>query len=741
MAAPPTSTPSPSSTPAPNLDDWLVRKTTLLAEQLLGNIATFAPQRAAYAKDAAAQLLADQALLAVSPDATISSCALHFPRSESNADRRLGGLHRDVAQLLFSTAAEEAAAAAELAGAHREKKRKALGIWSHIRLSKLVSVLSVRVRRQQEQARVEALSRKHATAIHAVDPSGLRWCLLKNRPVSSEVRNPLPMPIAPLPQHRASFARCLEFLRKHRDGIPWTAVGAEVDGYPVQLDATTGVRFLDLEHFAVYDDRRFDGCKRGYTPGVVERLFEALEGNTYFEHFLFGNNASGSKGCAGLVHKLLPPGHRFRTLYLAGMNVTQEADWKLLADTLRDDTHVEALWLKRNKVGVAGAKALAECLRANRTLRVLDLDETALGDDGFAAICDALAENGTVRHLYARGNGLGPASGAALAKCLRGRSERNLPGLRSVFLGSNRLGDEGVAAIAGALPFATDLRRLVLASNRIEAAGMRALAAAPLVPSLEVVDLGIEVTTADLGELPNRITDEGVDAVLEFLRNQQNLRSLAIAHNRFSRESLGKIYTAVGKEHPRLLHLDIGERGFKRDAAAWTQVVQELTRKIAAHHRWPLSYQQFICGGKLAALRNIRATRNIDSIYRTADFRGANRKKLVKRWPHDRVELEEEEQQQVAQRETDSTMLDPRCSGDFSSLYPPTLVSRSDAGIVGVAAAQRICDEIAKETTQRACSNLAAATSGDVAPETLAHFEELIASFQAPRAPQQQQQQ
>jgi hypothetical protein len=1285
LGTPPTvapTTPSASSSsslgtdaPVETSDVWRSVKELLLMagahpacdpEQLKG-------LRTTYLKQSLAQLAIDRALLDADPNAPISSCALHFPRSGSRLDVCLGGFHREAAQLLFPTTTDEAAAAVELRGEALEKKLKALRIWSQIRLSRLVSTLSAHVRRQQEQARVEELSRKHAAAIHAVDPSGLKWCLLKNRPVSDEVKNPLPMPIAPLPQDQASFRRCLEFLRKHRDGIQWTDVGTEIDGFPVQFDEVTKVRFLDLEHFAVYDDRRFDGCKRGYTPGVVDRLFDALQGNTYFEHFLFGNNCfaedtlvslpngtsipiqdvkpgdfvlsfdehtangvkysgasihgrmvsavhdngrkeciellledgriitctadhkfrtkggdwveagnlsstldshrvsvtaeypmdvecsleevwslhletastfrkkkqdldlsmstpenrdrtlafarlcgfnmsdgnvtvrtrnvkhsesftgnmslghqddvasvirdirrvtgvepsftlpttensvfaialparlcewmvsagvpagdkttsvasfpefvtspscplavvreflggmfggdgaapsyghegkfttlrfaqcktgdvvrssqsvwdtklrsmfarfnvlmsgvittqlhvsgtsaaadskrrrlkaeglklseritlethsvdqkatyqllitfsdagtlafaekigfrfcchkqtrlsaacsfwrsvdrcdaqrsrlrelilqkwqpskwklgklklvdvlssskaelqaieavhphtldwkpdglddlnkgvrfgpssskealetwglsamfsdkrtgtkyaaaqanalartkrkaladdyddvsaepvgkvrwavhrdshvlpmfylrvvnqrsvglkhvydltvpvqsgsetaslqpsfvangclvhncSGSKGCSGLAYKLLPPGHRYLTLYLAGMNLTEEADWALLARTLRDDTRVQALWLKRNKVGAAGAKALVEYLRTNRTLRILDLDETALGDEGFTTICDALAENGTVRHLYARGNGLGPASGAALAKCLRIRAEKHLPGLRSVFLGSNRLGDEGVAAIAGALPHATDLRRLILSSNRIEAVGMRALAAAPMLESLEVVDLGIEVTTADLGELPNRIADEGLDAVLEFLQKQRHLRSIALAHNRFSREALGKLYTACGKEHPHLLHVDIGERGFKRDTAAWNRLVKELTLKIVNTHG-VMTYQEFLTGGRLAALRNIRETRNIESIYRTADFRGANRKKLVKRWPNGRVEFPEADVT-AASIAFHSTGLG---SSSSSSTVP-----------AGVAAAQHLCNELTKQ--------------------------------------------
>ena len=77
-----------------------------------------------------------------------------------------------------------------------------------------------------------------------------------------------------------------------------------------------------------------------------------------------------------------------------------------IAQALRTDNLVQALWLKRNPLLLAGVEHLAGMLKVNTCLRILDLDNTGLLDDGTEALMTGLRENDTLETLYLTANGI-----------------------------------------------------------------------------------------------------------------------------------------------------------------------------------------------------------------------------------------------------------------------------------------------------------------------------------------------
>lgn len=121
-------------------------------------------------------------------------------------------------------------------------------------------------------------------------------------------------------------------------------------------------------------------------------------------------------------------------------------------------------------MGDAGAHALAGMLTHNRYVRSLDLVNTGITADGLRALLGALTDRPeSVERLFLGGNGLGPDSAEVLAALLRDA------GVRELYVHANHLGDEGATVLAAATDPARPVT-LGLGGNGIGPAGARALA-------------------------------------------------------------------------------------------------------------------------------------------------------------------------------------------------------------------------------------------------------------------------
>jgi hypothetical protein len=265
-------------------------------------------------------------------------------------------------------------------------------------------------------------------------------------------------------------------------------------------------------------DGRLDLCKQDLSPADARRVIGAAAGSAHARHLLLGTNSLGAAGVAALADQLAP-GHRLETLYL-GCNHVDAAGLAPLARKLAGDRTVRAVWLKRNPIGDEGAAVLADALRHNASVRTLDLTNTGLTLAGVTVIADALvARPGRTHRVYLGGNNLGPESAEVLARLLRA-------GVDELYLSAGRLGDEGAAALAGAL---AEGRRVVLGlgGNGIRLGGVRALAAR--LGALAALDLARPPSAFVLRAEPNEVGDEGAFALADALPGS-GLRRLDLRH-------------------------------------------------------------------------------------------------------------------------------------------------------------------------------------------------------------------
>jgi len=126
---------------------------------------------------------------------------------------------------------------------------------------------------------------------------------------------------------------------------------------------------------------RLDLCKQALGPDGARRVLEALRGHPAIRSILFGTGAIGNAGAAA-VAAALDDGLALETVYL-GCNRIDDEGLVALGGAL-SRSEVWALWLKRNPLGVAGARRIAELVVAGAWLRVLDLYNCELDDEGVA---------------------------------------------------------------------------------------------------------------------------------------------------------------------------------------------------------------------------------------------------------------------------------------------------------------------------------------------------------------------
>lgn len=272
-------------------------------------------------------------------------------------------------------------------------------------------------------------------------------------------------------------------------------------------------------------DGRLDLCKQSIGPDGARRVLEALRGHRGIDAILFGTGAIGNAGAAA-VAAALDDGVALDTVYL-GCNRIDEAGLAVLGDAVARSS-VSALWLKRNPLGLAGARRIAAVIEAGAALRVLDLFNCELGDDGVAIVAEALASpRARVEHVYLGGN-----AGAARAAEALGAMLATTTTLRSLQLAASRLGDDGAIALADGLARNRSLDDLSLASNAIGPRGAAALAAAVAAhPALTSLDLGAASSARALDEADNQLGNDGAIALAPALAADPPLGQLDLHDN------------------------------------------------------------------------------------------------------------------------------------------------------------------------------------------------------------------
>ena len=482
----------------------------------------------------------------------LSDCAIAAPRTQS-ATQRACGLAGDIATALFP-----------------EQER----VKAYVAYTRLLAELSQRYRDAHAVVPSLRASRRN-TALEWTDEA-------LGEPISEEVLHPRPVPVKPCPTDE------LDPLLAHLE-----------DKKPVDADT----QFTRGTHMP---DGKLDLCKQVVGPEGIGPVLEGIADNPFVTNLMIGNNIVGNSG-ARAIADFIRGGHSHIDVWYIGGNEIDAQGLAPICESLYDHPHVQSLWLKRNPLGPDSGPLLAQLLRRNDRLHTLDLVNTGLLDEGVRPLIEALPHNQGLRHLYLGTNGLGPDTARRLADVLREHDR-----LESLYISCNRLGDEGAALIAEALRSNCTLQRLSLASNRMGPAGAEALADALSSEDtgLRFLGLGWTRATAAVGELGNRIGNEGAIALARMLRVNRSLRALDVSHNRISQAGIDAISDAL-QANDSLCLLRHPQHGKAVNHDSLAQLHQRLDRNWAH-----LTEREE--GVTQEDLTTPRSTQGILSVYRTA---------------------------------------------------------------------------------------------------------------------------
>ncbi|KAF9338133.1 hypothetical protein BG006_010243 [Podila minutissima] len=420
-----------------------------------------------------------------------------------------------------------------------------------------------------------------------------------------------------------------------------------------------GVKGAEFPKGVIYEDGRMDLCKMVVGPDHIWSLMDSLRPNEFVQQFLLGNNIIGPSGAQAITNFIHELPSRMDTWYLAG-NCIDGLSFKILVDAMVKSPSITNVWMKRNPLGADAAPDVFRLITETVNLRTLDLDQTELGDKGVTNLFNRLSEytgpEGSklpLRHIYLNGCGISTSAAKAIGKFL----ESPHCGLTSIYMSANPLGNQGVEALAAALPKAPHLIRLFLQSVGVSTQGAVAVCSALAGhPSIRALDLSQAYTTQDLGQAYNYIEDEAVPTMLTLLQSTPQLEYFNLGHCAITPPGLIVLSDAVTMSQS-LLHFSAASvvadptrqtatfmpsrdvrfpdptLPTRASIEANKAVHEHLKANVRAQYGHDVSYEQFMAEEK-RWLVNDRDVRKIDSVYRNRDARLARQQRntLVKDW-------------------------------------------------------------------------------------------------------------
>jgi Ran GTPase-activating protein (RanGAP) involved in mRNA processing and transport len=432
------------------------------------------------------------------------------------------------------------------------------------------------------------------------------WCCLLKREIKQAIGKPTAMPVDIAPKE-------------------------ELIDFFTHLSEDKSIDFQQFTRGAVYPDGRMDLCKQVVGPLWIGDLMDSLKTNTKIEHFLLGNNITNVEG-GKAIGKFLQEPHacKIKTWYLAGSDFNAEA-LRYMCDGLKVDSDCEALWLKRNPIYAEGMQHLANLLKQNKTIKILDLHNCGVGlkstaynaenpyenhltTKGIEVLFDSLKFNQTLKHLYLDANAIQEDSIKFIAEYFKFKTMIKENGITSLWIDMNKIGDRGIELLCASLKD-YPIKRLCIGSTMISEIGMKAITEAFKDHKfLKVLDLSLYKSTADMGMIPNNISNDGYKSICDLIETNQSMLYFNISMNNIDSEHMSKIADAL-ESNDKIIYFYYKQYGQEIKQEVITKINTILLRNCKKFESETgitpnNEYQRM--------LKHSYKVKNIDSIYRNS---------------------------------------------------------------------------------------------------------------------------
>lgn len=299
------------------------------------------------------------------------------------------------------------------------------------------------------------------------------------------------------------------------------------------------------------DERNFTNRVDDQCLEVICRALHAYA--AYIYHIDLQYNHITDEGTACLAD-IIARAQGLVTLNLRGNDIEFEGA-KLLADALKGCPDLEVLNLHGNRIGTRGARCIAELLGSHERLVSMNIGSNSIGHDGVTTVLWMLSNNQSLEELNIE-NPINKTICHATADHYGKMFATNV-GLLKISMRKHQLRDDGCAIMMENLLANTTLRVLDLDANEITPKGCEAIAKylqseqCPLqslhLASNKVGDFGAEAlagaiqvnsSLVHLDLSKNNINDLGLTLLAQSLEANQTLMSFKVFWNHFGQDSL-----------------------------------------------------------------------------------------------------------------------------------------------------------------------------------------------------------
>ncbi|XP_065917360.1 ribonuclease inhibitor-like isoform X2 [Dysidea avara] len=219
----------------------------------------------------------------------------------------------------------------------------------------------------------------------------------------------------------------------------------------------------------------------------------------HLERLDFSHNYFSLAGASHLTKIMTKNGASLVVLEI-GWNPIGDDGISLLIEGLKENKVLVNLSAPSCEITVKGASCISKFLKnMDHTLEILQLSYNKIGDDGISMIAEGLQGNNAITSLMIGGCGITMKGATAIAELVRNRST-----LLYLSLSENKVGDDGISVIAGAL-VKIGIRNLEAEQCEITLTGAKALA--------ELLSINKNITQLNLCK--NLITSVGARLILQ----------------------------------------------------------------------------------------------------------------------------------------------------------------------------------------------------------------------------------
>ena len=226
-----------------------------------------------------------------------------------------------------------------------------------------------------------------------------------------------------------------------------------------------------------------------------------------------------------------------------------------IAEKLGDNKNLISLDLTNNDITFEGAKQIAESLKQNKVLQGLNLDKNDIGPKGIRALGMALIKNNVLKALIVSSNNLGNKSIRALNKSFS--TTQDGISLMALNINDNKIGLNGIRALAQVLPKMPALIELNISNNKIGNKSLEILANS-FAQQNQIKFLELE---------HNNIGSRGIESFSDFLVSNKTLRELSISNNKIRNKGAIALARALEK-NTTLQDLDIAYNHISKKGGA-----------------------------------------------------------------------------------------------------------------------------------------------------------------------------